>query len=134
MKIKNILLATLLIIIICACQKTNYKGPELILANEIHLESIRIHENIETEITEKKQKAIINKDLVRVQKLDSLSAILELWEDGVVEVPGFGHEHQQGEHHEHKLAVQMTDESMLEYQKNSKQAIEELQQEIKNKF
>ncbi|TKT93887.1 hypothetical protein [Dyadobacter frigoris] len=134
MKIKNILLATLLIIIICACQKTNYKGPELILANEIHLESIRIHENIETEITEKKQKALINKDLVRVQKLDSLSAILELWEDGVVEVPGFGHEHHQGEHHEHKLAVQMTDESMLEYQKNSKQAIEELQQEIKNKF
>jgi len=119
-----------------ACGNKKNQSEGLIKANEIHLESMHIHESIEEDLESKKQKAIKSKDLVSIHKLDSLGKILELWEQGVVEVPGFEHEHhhEKGEHHEHKAAVQMTDESMLEYQKNSKQAIEELQEEIKTKF
>lgn len=134
MRIRKIYLAILLIFIIHACKKTNDKSPELIQANELHLKSIRIHENIETELIEKKLKAINDKDVTRIKKLDSLSFILELWEEGIEEVPGFEHEHHHGEHHEHKETVQMTDESMLENQKKSKEAIEELQKEINDQF
>lgn len=119
-----------------ACGKNMGKSEELIKANKIHLESMHIHENIEENLEEKKQEALESKNSILIHKLDSLGDILELWEEGVVEVPGFEHEHhhEKGEHHEHKAAIQMTDESMLEYQKNSKQAIEELLEEIKTKF
>lgn len=133
---KRIFFATLLIFFNNACKKENNKSPELIQANKIHLESMRIHKNVETEITEKKQNAITSKNLALVQKLDSLNIILDFWEEGIVEVPGFEHKHhhEKGEHHEHKAEIKMTDESMLEYQKNSKQAIEELQKEINDQF
>ncbi|MEO6687444.1 MAG: hypothetical protein ABIN24_15835 [Dyadobacter sp.] len=136
MQIRKILLVTLLIFILSACKKSNNKSPELIQAYEMHLESMRIHENMETELIEKKQNAINNKDVSAITKLDSLSTILELWEEGIIEVPGFEHEHhhEKGEHHEHKTEIQMTDESMFEYQKKSQQAIEELQKEINNQF
>jgi hypothetical protein len=132
----KISLAILFIILISSCNHSNSKSPELIEANEMHLESMRIHENIESQIIEQKKQATKKEDFSKVKKLDSLSVILELWEAGIVEVPGFEHEHHhgKGEHQEHKAELKMTDESMLEYQKNSKQAIEELQKEISDQF
>ena len=133
---QRILVLIFFSILTIACGKNKDKSKELIRANEIHLASMQIHENIEEDLEAKKQEATKNKDSVSIYKLDSLGKILELWEEGVVEVPGFEHEHhhEKGELHEHKTGVQMTDESMLEYQKSSKQAIEELQKEIKSKF
>jgi len=116
----------------CSDEKT--KSKALIEANKLHLESVAIHEIVEKEIEEKKKSATANNTSGILLKLDSLHNLVELWEEGIVEVPGFEHEHHHGKgehHHEHKPVPQMTDESMLEYQRNTKVAIEELQKDLK---
>ena len=98
------------------------------------MESVAVHESVEKEIEEKKKSAAANNTSGILLKLDSLHNLVELWEEGIVEVPGFEHEHHHGKgehHHEHKPVPQMTDESMLEYQRNTKVAIEELQKDLK---
>jgi hypothetical protein len=52
--------------------------------------------------------------------------LVELWEESVIEVPGFEHAHEHTEGHEHKPAPQMTDESMLQYQRSAKEAIQSI--------
>ncbi len=133
---QRILILIFFSILTIACGKNKDKSDELIKANEIHLKSMKIHKNMEEYLKAKKREAIKNNNSIAINKLDSISKILELWEEGIIEVPGFPHEHhhEKGEHHEHKAAPQMTDASMLEYQENSKQAIEQLQKEIKDKF
>jgi len=116
----------------CSDEKT--KSKALIEANKVHLESVAVHESVEKEIEEKKKSAAANNTSGILLKLDSLHNLVELWEEGIIEVPGFEHEHHhgKGEHHnEHKPVPQMTDESMLEYQRNTKVAIEELQKDLK---
>jgi len=115
-----------------SCSNERTKSEALIEANKVHLESVALHERVEKEIEEKKKSAAANNDLLL--KLDSLHNLVELWEEGIIEVPGFEHEHHHGggeHHHEHKPVQQMTDESMLEYQRNTKAAIEELQKDLK---
>lgn len=123
-----------LIFVLTACSKDKTKSDALIEANKVHLESVAMHENVENGIHLLKKRAETKQDSTRLQKLDSLQDVVELWEEGMIEVPGFEHEHhhEQGEHHEHKPAPQMTDASMLEYQLNAKAAIEALQKDLKN--
>lgn len=123
-----------LIFVLTACSKDKAKSDALIEANKVHLESVAMHENVENGIHLLKQRAETKQDSTRLQKLDSLQDLMELWEEGMIEVPGFEHEHhhEKGEHHEHKPAPQMTDASMLEYQLNAKAAIEALQKDLKN--
>lgn len=122
-----------LIFVLTACSKDKAKSDALIEANKVHLESVAMHENVENGIHLLKQRAETKQDSTRLQKLDSLQDLMELWEEGMIEVPGFEHEHhhEKGEHHEHKPAPQMTDASMLEYQLNAKAAIEALQKDLK---
>jgi hypothetical protein len=119
--------------ILTACSNDKAKSDKLIEANKAHLESVAIHENVETGLHVMKKLAETKRDSLRLQKLDSLQDLIELWEEGMIEVPGFEHEHhhEKGGHHSHKPAPQMTDESMLEYQLNAKAAIEALQKDLK---
>lgn len=132
LNIKLIILSAVFMLI-ASCSKNNENNDKLMTANTLHLESMAIKENIEAALQEKKATAIKAGDSICIQKLDSAGKLLEMWEEGVVEVPGFehAHHHEAGESHEHKPAPQMTDESMLDYQKNSKEAIVELENEIR---
>jgi len=130
MKKISLLAGLIAINMLCCCTNQKEKSQDLIEANKLHLESIAMHERVEAELSAWKNKANEHNDLET--KLDSLHNLVKLWEEGVVEVPGFEHAHNDGEHHhEHKPAPQMTDESMLEYQRNAKEAIQELYQNIK---
>ena len=126
--------ALALTFILTACSNDKAKSDKLIEANKVHLESVAILENVESGLHVMKKLAETKQDSLRLHKLDSLENLIELWEEGVVEVPGFEHEHhhEKGGHHEHKPTPQMTDESMLEYQLNAKEAIESLQRDLKN--
>ena len=120
--------------ILNSCSNEKTKSEALIEANKVHLESVAIHKNVEKEIREKRKSATKNKEPGFLARLDSIDNLVELWEEGIIEVPGFEHEHHDGEgehHHEHKPVPQMTDESMLEYQRNTKAAIEQLQKNLK---
>lgn len=107
-----------------ACSGNSEKSEPLVQANQLHLESVVIHENLEKKLNLMLAK---EKDPSRLKTLDSLHNLIELWETGLIEVPGFEHNHEHGAHHEHKAAQAMTEESMLEYQKNGKEAIRDLE-------
>ena len=120
-------------ILLNSCSNEKTKSEALIEANKVHLESVAILESVEKELDEKKKLAKTNNNQTIKLKLDSLYKLVELWEEGVLEVPGFEHEHHHGDgehHHGHKPVPQMTDESMLEYQHNAKAAIKELQKDL----
>lgn len=134
MKKTHFLPGLVLIFVLTACSKDKAKSDVLIEANKVHLESVAILESVENGLHAMKKRAETKQDSTRLQKLDSLQDLMELWEEGMIEVPGFKHEHhhEKGEHHQHKPAPQMTDASMLEYQLNAKAAIEALQKDLKN--
>lgn len=109
-----------------SCAKQSENSPQLIEANRLHLEAMKIAEQAE-------QKLDSLAPLVQNRsEMDSLKKLVETWESHVIEVPGFAHAHDHSGHHthEHKAAPSMTDESMLDYQRQSRQAILELKEAI----
>ncbi|MCF2445957.1 hypothetical protein L0657_18505 [Dyadobacter sp. CY345] len=130
---KFVIPGALSLFLLNSCSSDKTKSEALTEANKVHLESVAIHDSFEKEIDEKKRSAVAVGDSVLIFKLDSLHNLVELWEEGIIEVPDFEHEHHHEDgahHHEHKSAPQMTDESMLDYQRNTKAAIEELQKDL----
>lgn len=113
----------LLILTLAACQKNHQQNPVLQKANQEHLEAIRI----QTEIKNILKTPLPNATESKRNQLDSLSELIQLWEESIVEVPGFPHSTDDHQHHDHKEAPKMTDDSMLTYQQNAKKAIIELQ-------
>jgi len=127
---KQLVIGALYLFLLPSCTDRNSTNEVLAEANKVHLESVAMHDQVEKEINKKKKIAIERNSAAHLVKLDSLHKLVDLWEEGTVEVPGFEHEHHHEsgkEHHQHKNAPQMTDESMLEYQRNTKEAIQELQ-------
>ena len=121
---------SLLILFLAAfgCSSGNEKSPELIEANRLHLEAMKISGQLEQKLD---SLLPMTKDNVRKSQIDSLKNLIEVWEDNVIEVPGFAHAHEHGAHsHEHKSAPPMTDGSMLDYQRQSLEAIGELEDVI----
>ena len=103
--------------------------PQLVEANRLHLEAMKISQQLEQKLDS--LSPLAKDGSSEKSQIDSLKNLIEVWEKHVIEVPGFAHEHAH-EHgaHEHKTAPPMTDESMLEYQRQSRQAIAELQEAI----
>ncbi|WP_025764635.1 hypothetical protein [Dyadobacter tibetensis] len=97
----------------------------LIQAHKLHLESIAIAQELESTFQTLQKR---NLPTAHRQKVDSLNQLLHLWEASLIEVSGFDHEHEGA--HEHKPAPQMTEESMLEYQLQAKQAILLIQKDL----
>lgn len=113
-----------------ACTGEEKKSPQLIEANRLHLEAIKISKELESKLESLSSGAGSD---ARKSQIDSLKNLIEMWEENVVEVPGFAHEHDHGHGaHEHKSAPPMTDESMLDYQRQSRAAIDELKEAIAN--
>ena len=106
------------------------KGPSELLeqANVVHLEAVGVYEEAHELFGKLKAEAEAQKDSLSIASLDSIHDVLHHWKDGLYEVPGFehAHDHSDGHDHSHKPAPNMTDQSMLDYQKNAKQAIEEV--------
>lgn len=122
--------ASLFIVVLTAfsCSSGKEKSPELIEANRLHLEAMKISEHLEQTLD---SLAPLAKDDLEKSRIDSLKNLIEVWEENVIEVPGFAHAHDHTHGaHEHKAAPPMTDASMLDYQRQSKDAILELQQAI----
>lgn len=113
-----------------SCSRGSEKSPELIEANRLHLEAMKISQQLEQKLDSLMPLA---KDDLEKSQIDSLQKLIEVWEDNVIEVPGFAHAHEHGHEahsHEHEAAPPMTDESMLDYQRQSREAIFELQETI----
>lgn len=121
------LIAVILTAASCAREE---KSPQLIEANRLHLEAIEISKELEPKLESLSSYA---KGGAEKSQIDSLKALIEMWEENMIEVPGFAHVHAHGTHtHEHKSAPPMTDESMLDYQRQSREAIVELKGAIAN--
>ncbi|HWV33288.1 MAG TPA: hypothetical protein VN038_26700 [Dyadobacter sp.] len=121
---------SLLIIVLTtlSCSSGNEKSRELIEANRLHLEAMKISKHLEQKLD---SLAPLATDDLEKSRIDSLKNLIEVWEENVIEVPGFAHAHDHAHGvHEHKTAPSMTDASMLDYQRQSKEAILELQQAI----
>lgn len=112
--------------IVMACSGKQEPSDLLKKANEIHVTSVKLQEELENDLDSLKKLPELK------LKADSLAEVLESWEAALIEIEGFEHEHKHGEHHHHKHspAPDMTDEQMLEYQQNTKSAIVELQQSV----
>ncbi|MGG7662180.1 hypothetical protein [Dyadobacter sp. BHUBP1] len=118
----------LVVLTTLSCSSGNEKSRELIEANRLHLEAMKISEHLEQKLD---SLAPLAKDDLEKSRIDSLKDLIEVWEENVIEVPGFTHAHDHAHGaHEHKTAPSMTDASMLDYQRQSKEAILELQQAI----
>lgn len=111
-----------------ACSRQEEKSHELIEANRLHLEAIEISQELESKLESLSSHA---KSDAKKSQIDSLKSLIEMWEENMIEVPGFAHAHDHGHGaHEHKSAPPMTDESMLDYQRQSREAIKELKEAI----
>ncbi|GAB2610229.1 hypothetical protein GCM10027035_03110 [Emticicia sediminis] len=112
--------------IVMACSGKQEPSELLKKANEIHVASVKLQEEIEYGLDSLKKMPELK------LKADSLAEVLENWEAALIEIEGFEHEHKHGEHHhhEHSPAPDMTDEQMLEYQQNTKSAIIELRESV----
>ena len=117
---------------------SSVQGPNEIQkeANEVHLQSVKIY-NETHELLEKQQEmAKAGSDSLAIARLDSIHDLLHSWKEGLYEVPGFEHSHDHGEEghahdHSHKATPPMTDQSMLDYQKNALTAINEINSSLK---
>jgi hypothetical protein len=127
------LIRTIVLLAICltaaACSRQEKKNPQLIEANRLHLEAIEISKELESRL---ESLSLRPEGGAKKSQIDSLKNLIELWEKNVIEVPGFPHAHSHGgaHAHEHKSAPPMTDESMLDYQRQSREAIVELKEVI----
>jgi hypothetical protein len=128
MKTINILLALLPATVFFACSPEKKKNDILIQANHLHIESVAIHAEVTKELAAIK---LATPGAKSEKALDSLNRLLKIWEQSLVEVPGFEHDHEGHDHH-HNAAPKMTDQSMLEYQQNTKDAIEDLSKALKD--
>jgi hypothetical protein len=126
------LICPIVLLAICltaaACSRQEKKNPQLIEANRLHLEAIEISKELESRL---ESLSLRPEGGTKKSQIDSLKNLIELWEKNVIEVPGFAHAHGH-EHgaHAHKSAPPMTDESMLDYQRQSREAIVELKEAI----
>ncbi len=113
------------------------QGPNEVLteANQVHLEAVEIYNETHELLETLQGEAKAGGDSQAVARLDSIHDLLHSWKDGLYEVPGFEHSHDHGEEghtheHSHKAAPSMTDQSMLDYQKNARAAIEEIRKSL----
>ena len=121
-------LALILVLGASSCSRQNEKSPELIEANRLHLEAMKISVQLEQKLD---SLSALAKDDVAKSLLDSLKRLIGVWEENMIEVPGFAHAHDHAHGaHEHKSAPPMTDESILDYQRQSREAIVELKEAL----
>ncbi len=113
------------------------QGPSEVLteANQVHLEAVEIYNETHELLEKMQEEAKAGADSLATARLDSIHELLHNWKDGLYEVPGFEHSHDHGEEghsheHNHKAAPSMTDQSMLDYQKNARSAIEEIRKSL----
>lgn len=112
--------------VVMACSGKPEPGELLKKANEIHVASVKLQEELENDLDSLKKLPDLK------LQADSLTEVLKNWEAALIEIEGFEHEHKHGEHHHHKHSPKsnMTDEQMLEYQQNTESAIVELRESV----
>ena len=111
------------------CSDDHNKSEVLIRANDVHRDSVTIAESLEVNLRALRKRS---PDSASLTKIDSLAALIELWESAVSELPGFEYHHDHNRHHDHKPAPDMTDQSMLEYQISAKEAITDVRVQVTN--
>ena len=113
--------------LLLACSGQSEPNETLQEAQKYHLEALSVQKEVEVLIGTLRSNG-------KPGQADSLARVLESWEEGLVEVPGFEHEHHhdehEGHHHHHKPAPPMTDASLLAYQKSTFEAIQGLKKDV----
>lgn len=116
-------------LLVVSCNGRSGHNPVLYEANRVHLEAADLYKQAHQLYDSLKKEAKASGDNLLLNRLDSIHNVMHDWEKGLYEVPGYEHKHSHEDHdhkHEHKTAPQMTAESMLEYQNNTRQAISEI--------
>ncbi len=107
-------IATGLTIIIIGCSSGSHE-------NKLHEQAITLHNSImrKADQIERRLDELKNIKSVNQDSIVALTALFNEWEADIVEVPGNdSHDHDQGAHsHSHTPAPNVTDEQMLEIQK-----------------
>lgn len=116
MKVSQFVVFTLILFMGCTTQSVDLEQ-----AQEVHLEAMEIAKVLRSDLTDMKS------DSTQVVKADSLLNILNDWQAGVAEVPGFPHVHEEGHSHNH---IQVRDSEQLNHQKQSLAAIKELKNSL----
>ncbi len=137
MRINSLLFVLCLGGVFFSCSPKKEASEVLVEANEVHKEAVEIYDEAHELYETVKRNAADKKDSAIVARLDSIHDLLHSWKDGLYEVPGFEHDHDhegEGHDHDHKhtVAPSMTDQSMLDYQKNAKEAIKEIRDTLRS--
>lgn len=134
---KNILLLASVCSIgaLLSCSSGQRPNEVLKEANQVHLEAVEIYSETHQLLEKMQEEAKAGADSLVAARLDSIHELLHNWKDGLYEVPGFEDSHNHGEEghkhdHNHKAAPSMTDQSMLDYQKNARSAIDEIRKSL----
>ncbi|TDE10839.1 hypothetical protein [Dyadobacter psychrotolerans] len=128
---KTIFYPVMLILVfsLSACRDDQQNTEKLAKANQVHLQAIALGQDLEKELRLLKEKEA---DSAAIQKIDSLTGLIALWQDSILEVGGFEHNHPHANEHQHKPAPKMTAQSMLDYQITAKEAIEAIGKQIED--
>ncbi len=124
---KKLKIAFLLLVV--SCNGKSGQTPTLDKAHEVHLEAVSLYDQAHQLYDSLKKEAKEKGDALLIGRLDSIHDLMHDWEKGLYEIPGYEHSHHDHDHkHEHKTPPKMTDESMLDYQENARNAISEIKE------
>ncbi len=124
--------------LLSACGDTKQKNEDLQQAFELHTEAVKIRQMTEDQMTQLQA----NKDSLFVatytKDLQSISQSLEAWDEQLVEVPGFEHDHDHSDHdhsdhdhhHHHDEQQDLTPKQHLEVQQHLLQEIQAIAEKI----
>lgn len=113
-----------------ACSSDGTNSTMLNQANELHLEAVERHMNVEFVLDSLRTRSAGQPN----SRLDSLAMALAEWEGRLIEVPGFEDQHDHAGHghdHHHDSAPELTPDQMLAVQQEFLREIKALEQSLR---
>lgn len=129
----------LCIVMITACNSAKKENPVLKEAAQTHAQALEIEKLVAPQLEELTQwknginvqgRALTPEEVELVQAIESIVQRYEYWEENHVEVPGYEHDHEGHEHHDHGAALELTAEDMLVVQREFRDSIVAIQQYV----
>jgi hypothetical protein len=121
------LLIILNMVLLMAC---SHKKNDTVLAEaaSVHEEAMQIFHDLEDLL-----KTLEQNDAIPAEALETIKSDLHEWEEGLVEVPGYEHNHDYADHrhHHHHKTPELSSEEMLQLQKEFRNSITTLLEQVK---
>jgi len=143
-----VILSTIVTVIASCGDSSRADNRTIKEASQIHEEILTRHDSIFSALTEEKERisaalesGISNKDKKSayqsmLRSIDKSFRVLATWEESVVAVPGFEHNHDGEHHHSHdhmkeEIAASMSDKEILELQRALQDRLGEVSTQIR---